>query len=90
MPNTITTTSGRSMEEITASVRIHMRSMVNNALEIGIDLIEMKDACQHGEWMPWLKEIGLSASTAANYMPSRGRSAATARWRSCHTRRSWR
>ena len=27
-----------------------------------------KDACQHGEWMPWLKEIGLSASTAANYM----------------------
>jgi chromosome segregation ATPase len=42
--------------------------MVNNALEIGLDLIDMKDACQHGEWMPWLKEIGLSASTAANYM----------------------
>lgn len=64
----IITASGRTREEITASVRIHMRSMVNNALEIGIDLIEMKDACQHGEWMPWLKEIGLSASTAANYM----------------------
>ena len=64
----IITASGRTREEITASVRIHMRSMVNNALEIGMDLIEMKDACQHGEWMPWLKEIGLSASTAANYM----------------------
>ena len=64
----IITASGRTREEITASVRIHMRSMVNSALEIGMDLIEMKDACQHGEWMPWLKEIGLSASTAANYM----------------------
>lgn len=66
--NTIITASGRTREEITASVRIHMRSMVNNALEIGMDLAEMKEACQHGEWLPWLKEIGLSASTAANYM----------------------
>lgn len=66
--NTIITASGRTREEITASVRIHMRSMVNNALEIGMDLVEMKEACQHGEWLPWLKEIGLSASTAANYM----------------------
>ena len=66
--NTIITASGRTREEITASVRIHMRSMVNNALEIGLDLVEMKDACRHGEWLPWLKEIGLSASTAANYM----------------------
>ena len=64
----IITATGRTKEEITASVRIHMRSMVNSALEIGIDLVEMKEACQHGEWMPWLKEIGLSASTAANYM----------------------
>ena len=64
----IITATGRTREEITASVRIHMRSMVNNALEIGMDLIDMKDACQHGEWLPWLKEIGLSASTAANYM----------------------
>ena len=66
--NTIITASGRTREGITASVRIHMRSMVNNALEIGMDLVEMKEACQHGEWLPWLKEIGLSASTAANYM----------------------
>lgn len=64
----VITATGRTREEITASVRIHMRSMVNNALEIGMDLVEMKEACQHGEWLPWLKEIGLSASTAANYM----------------------
>ena len=68
MPNTIITSSGRTREEITASVRLHMRNMVGSALEIGADLIEMKEACQHGEWLPWLKEIGLSSSTAANYM----------------------
>ena len=68
MPNTIITASGRTREEITASVRIHMRNMVSSALEIGADLIEMKEACQHGEWIPWLKEVGLSTSTAANYM----------------------
>ena len=69
MPSTaIITQSGRSAEEITAAIRIRMKNMVSNALEIGLDLIEMKDACKHGEWGPWLKEVGLSASTAANYM----------------------
>ena len=68
MPNTITTNKGRSMEEITASVRIHMRNMVNNALELGTDLAEAKEACAHGQWLPWLKSVGISSSTAANYM----------------------
>ena len=60
--------NGRSMEEITASVRIHMRNMVNNALDLGVDLTEAKEACAHGEWIPWLKSVGISSSTAANYM----------------------
>ena len=64
----IITASGRTLGEMKAEIRIRMRNMVNNALEIGIDLMEAKDACRHGEWMPFLKEIGLSASTAANYM----------------------
>ena len=64
----IITGSGRTVAEITASVRMHMKGMVNNAVEIGLDLLEMKEACKHGEWLPWLKEIGLSASTAGNYM----------------------
>lgn len=70
MPNTtgIITQSGRTVEEITASVKFHMRSMVNSALEIGMDLTEMKDACKHGEWLPWLKTVGISSSTASNYM----------------------
>ena len=70
MPNTaiITTASGRTLEEVKAGIRIRMQNMVNSALEIGMDLTEAKDACRHGEWLPFLKEIGLSASTAANYM----------------------
>ena len=62
------TQSGRTVEEITASVKFHMRSMVNSALEIGMDLTEMKEACRHGEWLPWLKTVGISSSTASNYM----------------------
>lgn len=65
---TVITASGRTLEEMKAGIRIRMRNMVNSALEIGIDLMEAKDACRHGEWMPFLKDIGLSASTAANYM----------------------
>ena len=64
----ITTASGRTLNEVKAEIRVRMRSMVNNALEIGVDLIEAKEACRHGEWLPFLKEIGFSASTAANYM----------------------
>ena len=64
----IITASGRTLEEMKAGIRIRMRNMVNSALEIGFDLMEAKEACRHGEWMPFLKDIGLSASTAANYM----------------------
>ena len=64
----IVTASGRSLEEVKAGIRIRMRSMVNSALEIGMDLIEAKEACRHGEWMPFLKDLGFSASSAGNYM----------------------
>lgn len=71
MPSTtgiITTASGRTLEEVKAGIKIRMRSMVNSALEIGLDLMEAKEACKHGEWMTFLRETGISASTAANYM----------------------
>lgn len=70
MPKTtgIITMSGRTLEEVKAGIRLRMRNMVYNALEIGNDLIEAKEACGHGEWLPFLRDIGLSSSTAANYM----------------------
>ena len=69
MPNTqITTLSGRTLEEVKAGIRMRMRNMVYNALEIGNDLIEAKEACEHGQWLPFLRDVGFSSSTAANYM----------------------
>ena len=69
MPNTqITTMSGRTLEEVKAGIRMRMRNMVFNALEIGNDLIEAKEACEHGQWIPFLRDVGFSTSTAANYM----------------------
>ena len=69
MPNTqITTMSGRTLDEVKAGIRMRMRNMVFNALEIGNDLIEAKEACEHGQWLPFLRDVGFSASTAANYM----------------------
>lgn len=64
----IITASGRTLEEMKASCRIRMRNMVTDGLALGHDLIETKEACKHGEWLPFLKEIGLSASSANNYM----------------------
>lgn len=69
MPNTqITTMSGRTLDEVKAGIRMRMKNMVFNALEIGNDLIEAKEACGHGQWLPFLRDVGFSASTAANYM----------------------
>ena len=68
MPTTEITTNGRNIGEITASVRIHMRNMVNNAIELGMDLIDAKEICGHGEWLPWLKEIGLSVPAVTDIL----------------------
>jgi len=58
----------KELEEGKAGIRMRMRNMVFNALEIGNDLIEAKEACEHGQWLPFLRDIGFSSSTAANYM----------------------
>lgn len=70
MPNTsiITTSSGRTLEQVKIGLRIRMENLALNAIEIGKDLTEAKEACEHGEWLPFLKELGFSPSTAANYM----------------------
>lgn len=67
MSNEIATVT-RTMEEITASVRLNMQNMVNSALNLGMDLMDAKEACGHGRWLPWLKSVGISSSTANNYM----------------------
>lgn len=58
----------RSLEEITASARMNMQDMINRAIGLGQDCIDAKEQLGHGQFLPWLKELGLSSSTASNYM----------------------
>ena len=59
---------GRTIEEISASIRAHAVSMAMGYIGIGHDLIEAKGKLSHGEWLPWLTELGFSSSAASNYM----------------------
>lgn len=58
----------RSIEEITASARMNMQDMVNRAIALGQDFIDAKEQLGHGKFLPWLKDLGFSSSTASNYM----------------------
>ena len=58
----------RSIEEITISVQMNMQDMISRALALGMDLIEAKEVLGHGGFLPWLKKIGITSSTAHNYM----------------------
>ncbi len=62
------TTIRRSMEEITASARLNMQDMIHRAIGLGQDCIDAKEQLGHGKFLPWLRELGLSSSTASNYM----------------------
>ena len=62
--NTIT----RTIEEITVSARMNMQDMTNRAIALGHDLSEAKQILGHGHFLPWLDSIGISSSTAANFM----------------------
>lgn len=62
--NTIT----RTIEEITVSARMNMQDMTNRAIALGHDLSEAKQVLGHGHFLPWLDSIGISSSTAANFM----------------------
>jgi hypothetical protein len=59
---------GRTIEEISASIRAHAASMCMSYIAIGRDLIEAKGKLSHGEWLPWLQDMGFSSSAAGNYM----------------------
>lgn len=59
---------GRTLQEISASIRAHAVSMAMSYIAIGRDLIEAKGKLRHGEWLPWLTELGFSSSAASNYM----------------------
>jgi hypothetical protein len=44
------------------------KTAVDRARDAGVRLIEAKGLLGHGEWLPWLKETGVSPRTAQRYM----------------------
>lgn len=58
----------RTIEQITADIRAHAKLAALSILSIGQDLTDAKAQLRHGEWLPWLKEVGIAPKTAENYM----------------------
>jgi hypothetical protein len=44
------------------------QTAVDRARDAGARLIEAKSLLHHGQWLPWLKETGVSPRTAQDYM----------------------
>jgi Protein of unknown function (DUF3102) len=49
-------------------IRHHQHRTVAEIIDIGTDLIRVKDALNHGQFSKWLKAVGWSERTARNYM----------------------
>ena len=64
----MTETLTRTIDEITASAKMNMQDMIHRAIALGKDFIDAKEQLGHGGFLPWLKNLGVSSSTAANYM----------------------
>lgn len=60
--------SGRSVDEITADIRVNYRNAKASIVAIGRDLAEVKQMLNHGEWLPYLQGLNISVSSAENYM----------------------
>lgn len=60
--------TGRTKEQITADFKLRCQRATEDILMIGYDLIEMKQMCEHGEWLQWLQSVEWSERTAQNYM----------------------
>lgn len=58
----------RSIEEITISAKLNMQDMINKAMQLGKDFSDAKELLGHGKFLPWLEKLGVSSSTASNYM----------------------
>lgn len=59
----------RTPEIIAGEIRMFTASMLNNVIEIGRRMVEVKEMLPHGSFGTWIKEnTGYSQSTANNFM----------------------
>lgn len=53
----------------TARIKVRMARTADDIIEIGRDLIAVKEAIGHGNFLPWIEaEFGMSDQSAANFM----------------------
>lgn len=51
-----------------ADVQEADKTAAEHAIEAGHSLIEAKSLVKHGQWLPWLKELGIPERTARRYI----------------------
>jgi hypothetical protein len=56
------------VREAHQAAREATRTAIDRAREAGLSLIEAKSLLDHGQWLPWLEQTGLSVRTAQKYM----------------------
>jgi hypothetical protein len=58
-----------TVREASERVRLRMRRTAEDIVEIGRDLILIKETLRHGSFLPWIEqEFGMTARTAQNFM----------------------
>ena len=67
--NTLAERSGK-IRHIDKLVKQNLRNTLEQARDIGIELVAAKDQCltEHASWEDWLKTTGLAERTAQKYM----------------------
>lgn len=58
----------RPLPELETTIRAGLMLEVQGALTVGVALQEAKAQLKHGQWLPWLKTMGLSERTAERRM----------------------
>ena len=58
----------RPLPELETAIRAGLMLEVQGALTVGVALQEAKAQLKHGQWLPWLKTMGLSERTAERRM----------------------
>jgi hypothetical protein len=56
------------VEILTLHSNVNLRNTLTGARQIGAKLQEAKSLMKHGQWLPWLKRVGISRRLAALYM----------------------
>ncbi|MGG3810932.1 DUF3102 domain-containing protein [Methylorubrum rhodesianum] len=68
-PTTLSDDAHAQVRDAAVRIRMRMARTAEDIVEIGRDLIRVKDLLGHGNFLPWIKdEFGMSKESALNFM----------------------